>query len=535
MSTYLAQIDAALDRGDTPEAAALAEQALAAGHSDAILFNLAAWRHEDDGRFAEAERLMRAALTRYPKDPTLHLGLGVVQRKQGNLKASVICFENAIRLDANWAAPWYERGQSFEKGGAISDAGRDYEHALTLDPDSAITLAALASIHARQGRPAEASELAEHALKIEPGNLLAANALAQIALEERRAGDAVSLLEPLAARDAGPRDTMVNTLTLLGDALEGMGRYDEAYAAYARAQSVFRQFHAQRLGDEAGSSVDFLERVAGSLAKADLSAWDEAGHPLAGEGPSTHVFLTGYPRSGTTLAENILASLPGAVAIEERPTLGLTDQTFLSREDGISSLGSASTEKLEELRADYWQRATRAAGRALDGSLFVDMDPFKGPRLPAISRLFPQAKVVITRRDPRDVVWSCFHTSFAFNAGTMAFTSLESTARHYAASWEITEKALARLPIDWFELRYESLVRDFDETTQALCAFLGAEWSEELRSFDRTAQRRGVTTASATQVRRGLYDGSGGWRRYEKYLAEIEPILAPWIEKFGYV
>lgn len=534
MSTHLAQIDAALDRGDNAGAAALASRALAAGHNDAILFNLAAWQHEEDGRFAEAEQLMRTALARYPKDPTLHLGLGVVQRKQGNLKASVICFENAIELDASWAAPWYERGQSFEKGGAIADAGRDYEHALSLEPNNAVTLAALASIHARQGRPTEAAELAEHALRVEPGNLLAANALAQIALEEGRASDAVALLEPLAARGDGPRDTLVNSLTLLGDALEGMERYDEAYAAYARAQALFFEFHSQRLSDDAGSSMNFLENVSQSLAAADLSAWNQEETGGGAEVAATHVFLTGYPRSGTTLAENILASLPGAVAIEERPTLALSDQTYLSREKGIDLLAAADSAELAKLRLDYWQRAARGAGRQLDGALFVDMDPFKGPRLPAISRLFPKAKVVITRRDPRDVVWSCFHTSFAFNAGTMAFTSLEGTARHYAQSWAITERALSELPIDWFELRYEDLVRDFDTTTQALCAFLGAEWSDQLRSFDRTAQRRGVTTASATQVRRGLYDGSGGWRRYAKYLEQVEPILAPWIEKFGY-
>ncbi|MCC6927227.1 tetratricopeptide repeat-containing sulfotransferase family protein [Novosphingobium sp.] len=534
MTTYLAQIDAALDRNDTPAAAALAEQALDAGQQDAILYNLAAWSHEEAGRFQEAEALLRAAIARYPKDPTLHLGLGVVQRKQGNLKASVVCFENAIRIDPRWPSPWYERGQSFEKGGAIADAGRDYEHALGLEPENAIALAALASIHARQGRSTEARQLAEHALRIDPGNLLAANALAQVALEEKHHDAAVALLEPLATRDEGPRDTMVNTLTLLGDALEGLGRFDEAYDAYARAQQVFHQFHSQRLADEAGSSIGFLARVAAGLTSARPREWSPADASSVEGAAATHVILTGYPRSGTTLAENILASLPGAVAIEERPTLGLTDQEYLSRDEGLADLAQADAPTLARLRTDYWQRATRAAGRDLQDALFVDMDPFKGPRLPAIARLFPGAKVIITRRDPRDVVWSCFHTSFAFNAGTMSFTTLEDTARHYAASWAVTEAALEQLPIDWFELRYESLVSEFDETTQGLCRFLGADWSEDLRSFDRTAQRRGVTTASATQVRRGLYDGSGGWRRYQTYLKGVEPILAPWIEKFGY-
>jgi hypothetical protein len=67
-----------------------------------------------------------------------------------------------------------------------------------------------------------------------------------------------------------------------------------------------------------------------------------------------------------------------------------------------------------------------------------------------------------------------------------------------------------------------------------MCEFAGLDWSEELRRFDRTAQRRGVATASAGQVRKGLYDGSGQWKPYARYLEPVLPILAPWIEKFGY-
>jgi hypothetical protein len=64
--------------------------------------------------------------------------------------------------------------------------------------------------------------------------------------------------------------------------------------------------------------------------------------------------------------------------------------------------------------------------------------------------------------------------------------------------------------------------------------FVGLEWTEDFRRFDRTAQTRGVQTASATQVRRGLYDGRGQWRRYASQLAPALPILAPWVERFGF-
>lgn len=531
MSTLLSQIDAALDRDDTPAAAALAQEALDAGSQEAILFNLSAWAHEEAGRFEEAEAIMRQALALYPDDPTLHLGLGVVLRKQGSLKGAVTCFEDAIKLDPQWASPWFERGQTFESGGAIADAEADYREALRREPGNPGFMAALAGVCARQGRLDEAVGLAEAALQAAPGLPAARRALAQIALERKQFAEALELLEN---GEWGPESEGPARLALIGDAHEGLGQFDAAYSAYLRGKQVFRELNHARLS-EAGPEV-LLERLEASVDAfnaADKGLWLD--RPAGERGPAGgHVFLTGHPRSGTTLAENILATLPGAVAIEERPTLAGAGPEVLSSPTGAIEVAARDEEAIAALRADYWQRAGRAAGQALDGALFIDMDPFKGGRLPLIARLFPHAKYVVTIRDPRDVVWSCFHTNFAFNAGTANFTTLEHTARFYAATWSLITATLEALPLDRFELRYEDLVRDFDATTQALCGFLEVDWSEDLRRFDRTAQRRGVSTASAGQVRQGLYDGSGGWKRYEKYLATVEPILAPWIARFGY-
>ena len=531
MSNYLDQIDAALDRDDTAAAAALAESALGAGHKEAILYNLTAWQHEEQGQFDEAERLMREALLLYADDPTLHLGLGVVLRKQGKLKAAVDAFEQAIERDPGYASAWFERGATFERGGAIGDASADFTHALRLEPRNPVFMAALASTRAREGALDEAKDLANAATEIAPGIPAASRALAQVAIEERRFEDA---LELLGSGAVGPDDAESGHLYLLGETYEGLGRFDEAFDAFYRSKQAYFALNTDRLGGlEPEDLLKRLEASGARFAEADKTPWRDAPTSRS-TACATHVFLTGHPRSGTTLAENILASLPNATAIEERPTIAGVGREMLLEPGGFERLAKLSEEEIDFKRADYWERATRAAQSPLDGRLFIDMDPFKGTRLPIIARLFPDAKYVLTKRDPRDVVWSCFHTNFAYNSGTATFGTLENTARHYAATWQIIEETLASLDLDWFDLRYESLVRDFDTTIKALCEFLGVEWSEDVRRFDRTAQRRGVSTASITQVRQGLYDGSGGWRRYERQLAEVEPILGPWIDRFGY-
>lgn len=532
MLTDMDEIERALDRDDLPAAADLALEALESGLRDPLVFNLVAWRHEEDGRFEEAEKVIRQALDAWPLDPSLHLALGIVLRKQGGLRAAVDSFERAIGLDGNYAAAWFERGATFERGGALADAADDFRRTIELEPQNAAAQASLAASLARRGERESAVLHATKALRLDPSMVAAHNALALVAIEEKRFEDAIAQLEPVTASGARNDEMLVSTRTLLGDAYQGAGRYEQAYEAYLGAQTLFHSANSARLGEDHHEALEAACRIGDGLEAADPALWQGASPP---DGPAAnHIFLTGYPRSGTTLVENIIATLPGAVAIEERRTLGMIDRDYLQSADGLSRFASLPEPELAALSRDYWQRAVEAAGEPLDGKLFVDMDPFKGLRLPIIARLFPRAKVIVMRRDPRDVVWSCFHTSFAFNAGTMAFGTLESTAQHYALTQRIIERSLATLPINAFELRYEDIVREFDATTQALCTFLGVPWDEELRRFDRTATRRGVSTASTTQVRRGLYDGSGAWRPYERYLASVEPILRPWIDRLGY-
>ena len=90
------------------------------------------------------------------------------------------------------------------------------------------------------------------------------------------------------------------------------------------------------------------------------------------------------------------------------------------------------------------------------------------------------------------------------------------------------------LPITARVVHYHRLVRDFAATTQDICTFAELPWSEDLARFDRTAMKRGVATASAGQVRKGLYDGTRQWEPYARFLEPVMPILQPWIDKFGY-
>ncbi len=163
------------------------------------------------------------------------------------------------------------------------------------------------------------------------------------------------------------------------------------------------------------------------------------------DGSPAPTFLIGYPRSGTTLVENMLASIPGVEALEERPTLAAGERISAARAawPGCAEADSAS---LDELREAYWDYVA-AAGIDAAGKLFVDKDPLKGLYAAADRPAVPcRPRSIVMRRDPRDVVWSCFRANFAPTPAAAEFTDLERAARHYDAMMQAQEAFLAALP-----------------------------------------------------------------------------------------
>jgi hypothetical protein len=251
-------------------------------------------------------------------------------------------------------------------------------------------------------------------------------------------------------------------------------------------------------------------------------------------GERGHAFLVGFPRSGTTLLEQVLETHPDVVTLDERPVLIDAETEFLTQAGGVRRLAGVVSEMLAPFRGAYWKRVGEF-GVDPTGKVFIDKHPLSTMRLPLISKVFPGAKIIFAVRDPRDVVFSCFRRSFNMNAAMYEFNSIEGAARFYDAIMSAGQVYLEKLPFQAHQLRYERLVEDFDGTARAACDFLGIEWTEGLRDFARTAQSGRIATPSSAQVTRGLYaEGVGQWRNYAFALEPALPILKPWIEKFGY-
>jgi tetratricopeptide (TPR) repeat protein len=522
---------AAVQRRAFAEAEELCRQVLAQFGEDAnALMLLGVIRIEADdhrGAIAFFERA-RAAM---PAHIHVLVNLGAAYRTTGRLHEARIVLERALEIDRRFAIAHNNLGNVLLDLGDKAGAKREYERACVAQPTYAEPIAGLARLAEEEHRLDDARRLSERALSLAPGQLLAAMTRARVAYRMGEVEKAASQLEALLRAPGLKSTNRVVCEGYLGDALDKLARFDAAFAAFSRANElqhalyapIFAQADGPMSPASAGRLKAFVERI-------DPSTWRAA--PPAAKVP---VFLVGFPRSGTTLLDQILASHPEITTLEERDALVDAASTLIRPDGDFDFWATLGEEEIERLRSLYWRQVEAGLKGAPMKRVFVDKLPLNALLLPVICRVFPTAKIVLALRDPRDVVLSCYQQQFGMSLAMFQLLKLDTAAAYYDVVMALVRACRERLKPDLHEVRYEAVVFDFEATVRALLAFLGVAWDEAVRDYAETARQRAVRTPSASQVVMPLYGSAQGkWRNYRRFLAPVLPALEPWVQAFGY-
>lgn len=530
----LQAVQAAAQGGDFPRAAALARPALAGGLEHPLLFNVLALELERSRQVDGAAALLGRAVALHAGDKGLRNALGLCLLRLDRPADARTQFEALLALDPSLPYAHTGRGAALLAVGAINEADSSYRKALELDPRQGVAMAGLAHIAARRGAFDAAREWSKKALAVLPDFPDAVMSLAAAELGEATPAKAEQRLRALLS------DTRLEALDrayasgLLGDVLDAEDRAEEAFEAYAACNEGLRTIHAIRYGT-GPTALGYAREMTGYFKRAPAEDWKSAD----GAGPSVsgargHVFLLGFPRSGTTLLEIILEGHPDVVSLEENESLIRGVREFLQGPEGYERLSRATARDLQPLRDDYWRQVS---GRevAVGGKVFVDKHPLNTLKLPLIAKLFPGARILFACRDPRDVVLSCFRRRFRMSAPIYELLTVEGGARYYDAVMQLHESLRGLLALETLQVRHEDLVSDFSGELSRICAFLGLREVPAMGDFARRAQLRAELTPSTAQLSRGMNrEGLGAWRRYRSQLAPALPLLAPWVGRFGY-
>ncbi|HJP97159.1 MAG TPA: sulfotransferase [Rhodanobacteraceae bacterium] len=427
----------------------------------------------------------------------------------------------------------------------------------------------LAEAQAQQGEADAAVELMEDLARRLPGKRAMRLRLAGMYERVNRLEDAEALLESVAAE--GPRldareicevahqraqlatrrrDYTSARAILERAGSQGDGDYAHWFAlanACDRTDDPAAAMHALGLGharqiEELRVSVphffegqtELLPHVDARVGDADYHDWPSLRAPDASQAP---VFVVGFPRSGTTLLEQMLDAHPRLQSMDERPFFNML-ATQLGNSTGLEiprDLGKLDQRDCDELRKGYLTFACAKVLRRWDARL-VDKNPLNMLWLPMIHRLFPQAKFILALRHPCDVILSCYMQNFRSASLAVAGQSLEYLARAYVAAMECWLYHANLMKPEVFLSRYEDLVADAPTQTRRIAEFLGLDDAGAMLGFDARAREKGyIKTPSYTQVIEPLNTkGLGRWQRYREYFEPVLPILQPMLEHWRY-
>jgi tetratricopeptide (TPR) repeat protein len=527
------------------------------------------------GRTEEALAALRRAAELKPGFADAHLNYGNMLRRLGRMDEAVAAYRRAVQVRPNFAVAFFNMGQAYNSVSRLEEALGAFASALRVKPDYVRAHVRMAAILSRLDRFEEANAAQARAAALAPQSAEVAETLGEILVRQQRAADAephfrraieldpklssawnglgnalqsvgkfeeasacyrrVLELSPDYAIGFGyrnlagsgritpeqkeldrlwasvnnpesPADNRVAAGFALGKMLDDAGRFDEAFSAYEKANGLYKQIRA-------GAGDTYQPELVRRNVDRTIAAMDRAYFEQRqdwGERSELPVFVVGMPRSGTTLIHQIAARHPQVHGAGER-----SDVINIAKR-----LGSLDDRAAAKVEAQSY--LSMLHGLNSTATRIVDKMPGNASWLGLIAVLFPEARVVVCRRDARDTCLSCYFQWFS-TGNTFCFDLGHCGWEHNEVQ-RMMDHWLSVLPIRMLEVHYEKLVADLEGESRRLIEFLGLTWDPACLEFNKAQTT--VLTASVWQVRQPIYQSSvGRWRNYEKHLGPLLEVL----------
>ncbi|MBO9498732.1 MAG: tetratricopeptide repeat protein [Novosphingobium sp.] len=532
------------------------------------------------GKIQDSIEAYQNALAVRERYPEAYNNLGTMLRELGKEEQAEHALRKAIQQNPKYVEARTNLASLYHHQKKDVDALRELGDVLKFAPKDVRALVLTARCQARRFNFVSAEQACRLALKEEPENAEVLTVLGMVLHELDRYDEAVEVLEKADA--LAPRNA--ETLSYFGVALKSVGRLDDArdkiikgvelnpnmIAAYAnlndlvdyskekelydrleKVMSVKGKRHPElmlplhyayaKALDDNGQPEKALEHyIEGGKIKRTMLNYDEAdtfkfyddikrtftrefiaGSPFEGNPTDRLLFIVGMPRSGSTLVEQILASNDAVYGAGE---VKYFSQGLHKLRDRFPSL-SRFPDMMAELKPNhyklladsYTQAMFKAAGDArivtdklLTNYFFVGL----------IHMLFPNAKIINTRRDPVDSSLSAFTKLFKDDMPhSYDMGELGRYYRQYDALMKHWEKVLPKGVMKVVE--YEKVVADTEKEARGVIEFLGLDWDDKMLEFYKSS--RPVKTASVAQVRKPIYKTAV--KRWKKYGAGLQPLI----------
>lgn len=467
--------------------------------------NLAAALHET-GQRREALALLQRAVELHPERADAWRHLGDMQLEIRQIDAAIASYRRVIAIQPDDTQAMIGTAAALRLRGQHAEAQSQCRSALHLDPRNAAGLLLQAELLADAGRFAEAEQLYRQSLESDPRQ---AYAYYSMAIHRRMTREDVDWLRGAESLLSAPLPLRHGSALryALGKYHDDIGEYDAAFAHFRQANELSRQYGAGYDALAVEMHTDDILRSFGPESIRSLQA-----HADPSERP---LFILGMPRSGTTLAEQILSAHPDVFGAGELAYWERALQVFESSDPAVRVTGLIPT-----IAKDYLHRIAALSDSA---RRVIDKRPMNFMAAGLIHAVFPRARIIHLRRDPID---TCLSIYFNFLPSIHNYANdLGHLAHFFGQYLRLTAHWRSVLPAHaYLEVPYESLVTDQETWSRRMVEFAGLPWDDRCLNFDRAD--RVVITLSKWQVRQKMSTASAGrWRHYEKYLGPLMPLI----------
>jgi tetratricopeptide (TPR) repeat protein len=494
-------------RGQREEAAASYRQAMILNPSSLEALNNLGNVLRDLGERREAAALYARAIELDPARAENHCNLGNVLFDVRRIDEAVASYTRALALQPDYALAHLSLGTALRQQGRAAEAEACCQAALAINPNYAEALTLLGELRADRGQFSEAEELFQRASAIDPGFPFA---LCSIAAHRKMTSDDTAWFEGARALLATrlPLGHEISLRYAQGKYFDDLGQYDEAFGHYRQANELTKRYGSNF------DRVNLTQRVSEIIHSFDAAFMRQC--QACGSASELPVCILGMPRSGTSLAEQILASHPAVFGAGE---VTFWDAAFLAYREAERD-GKTGENLIPGMARDYLERLTALAGGA---PRVVDKMPANFLYAGLIHAAFPRARIIHMQRHPIDTCLSIYFQNF-FNMGPYA-NDLDNLAHYYGEYVRITNHWRAVLPATaLLEIPYEALIEDQEGCTRRMLDFIGLPWDPKCLDFHQTD--RIVITASKWQVRQKIHATSAGrWRNYEKFAGPLQTLM----------
>lgn len=487
-------------------------------------------------RFDDALRLFEETARKYPQNLVALVDGSRALGARFEISRAEAMLDRLMKLGAQNPEVLHLAGQSYRMIFRPDKAMHCFERVLATTkriPDAFLELAVL---YERRHRVEEAHTLIEDCLRADPDYLEANLFKARLLRRMKDEPASESLFRQLAGNEQAHPVLRAQAWAELAQTHDRREEFEAAMHAMLQCKEILLR-HETAMRQEADRVLRHLRGLADSLTAEHFQRWVQTAQQFP---PKKVAVLSSFPRSGTTLLEQVLDTHSALVSSDEReafardifPAMWLTPATPAPTAEVFDKIPA---ERLSVLRERYLAYMEAALNEPIGDRIHLDKNPTLTLVLPGFLRLFPEARVLVALRDPRDTILSCFMQYLPLNPNSVCFLTLERAAERYAVDMGVWRKLREIIASPWLEVRYEDTVANLEKETRRALEFLELPWEREVLSYRERLANKAVGSPTYEAVSQPLYTRAiGRWKNYQKFLEPCLPTLRPFIEAFGY-